>query len=117
VPESPPAGPAGRHCRRDDDVAGHEVEPRAERSLVPEVPRQGDDHQARVVSCGFLDQGQRAVPAAIVDQHDLVRAAGDAIEDGAQAPEQLADALLLVMQGNRDRDARPGAHRRARPLK
>ena len=103
------------HCH--DHVAAHEVERRAQCRLVAEVARQRHDDEPVVALSGLLEEGERAVPAPVVHEHDLVRATGNRVEHGAQPPQQLGHPRLLVVQRNRHGDSCRVAHRRARPLK
>ena len=94
------------------------VEGGGEGGLVSEVPRQRDDDDALVFPSGPLEQLEGAIRAAVVREHHLVRAPRQRVEHGAEPPQELRQAVLLVVEGDGHRNARSGAHRvRARPLK
>jgi hypothetical protein len=84
---------------------------------VAEVARQRDDDEPRVAARRRLEQLERVIGAAVVHEDDLVRAARDRIEHGAEASQQLGDARRLVVERDRDGEPEARAHRRARPLK
>ena len=84
---------------------------------MTEVARQGDGHDPRVRSRRRRQHAERSIRAAVVDEDDLVRPAGNAIENVPQPIEQLVDSRLLVVQRNRDRKPHVSVHARRPPLK
>ena len=86
----------------------HVLQGGRQRGLVTEVARELDADDAVVRSRGSVDQLERAVGAAVVDEHDLVRPAGEVVEHRGEAAKELREHLLLVVEGDRDRNAARG---------
>jgi len=91
---------------QDDRLARGLREPCLERSLMPEIAREVKDLQVGIVLVEAVEDIGRAVGAAVVDEHDLERAAADALQDGDEARHELGEAFALVVDGNDDRQAR-----------
>ena len=101
----------------DDDVPGGVVERGGQRRLVAEVPGEGQADDAGVGSGGGGDQLEGGVRAAVVDEDDLVGAAGEPVEHGRETPEELGKDFFLVEERDRHRDARLRRHCFRPPLK
>src|SRR5688572_13037495 len=81
-------------------IAAGIVERGAKGGLVAEISGQHDDPDARIALDRLFEQLTRAIRTSVVDEHDFVRPAVDAVEDGQQSVEQLGNDFLLVV--NRD---------------
>ena len=94
-------------CVHDDDrVAGRDVQAGGHRHLVPEVPGQPQDLQARVRVSRSRHQRVGAVAAPVVDEDGLARAV-QAIEQKAQSANQFRKRRFLVVHGDDNRVFRP----------
>ena len=69
-----------------------------------------DDHESRVGSCRLAQELPRAIAAAVVHEHDLVRAPGKRVENGPDPPQELGHDSLFVVERNGDRHARMVRH-------
>jgi hypothetical protein len=72
---------------------------------VSEVPRQANADEARVGCRGLEDQLPGLVRAAVVHEHDLVGAAGELVEDGRDAANELGEDLVLIVNRDRNRES------------
>ena len=84
---------------------------------MAEVARQRDRDDARIGGGGRGQHLERPIRAAVVDEHQLVRPAGDVVQHPTQTSEQFRQHQLLVEHRDRDRQARRRRHDRGRPLK
>jgi hypothetical protein len=73
---------------------------------VPEVPRQPNAHDARVAGTRRDDEVERPIGTAVVNEDDLVRPAAHAVQYRSQPADELGQHRFLVVDGDRDRDAR-----------
>ena len=90
----------------DDDVAPCPHDPRVHGGVLAEVPLQPDGVDARIPVMEALERGKRPVRRAVVDEHDLERAAQPCQRQNRPSVE-LVDRLDLVEQRDDDRDLRP----------
>ena len=86
------------HC-----IAAREVEPRRERQLVAEVPREKEELHTRVSRAQLAHHLAAAIRAAVVDEDELAVAI-DLPADGIEAAVQLRKDLLLVLHREHERD-------------
>jgi hypothetical protein len=78
-----------------------------ERRRLAVVARQPDDPEARLLGREGRQQRRAPVGAAVVDDDDLRRPV-EAVEDLPQLLDEGDDVLLLVVDGNDDRDVGGG---------
>ena len=77
------------------------LEPRRERGLVAEAPRQVEHLDARVCVGQGVEQSRRRVAARVIDDDQLER---DAVERLAHTVVQRLDRRLLVVHRSDDAD-------------
>ena len=99
------------------EIARHVIERRRNRNLVPEVARQRNRHDSRILRGCVRQHLEGPIPAPIVDKHELVWPTRNVIQRSTQPSEQFGQHLLLVEHRHRDRYARCRRHDRTRPLK
>ena len=99
------------------DLARGVIQRRGQRTLVPEVPRERNRDDPRILPCRCLHHLPGAVGASVVDQHQLVGTSRQGVQDPEDAPDQLGERLLLVEEGGGHRDPWVASHGRALPLK
>ena len=93
----------------DDDVPPGEIEPRGQGGRLAEVPPEPDDADPRVARPEALQGLERAVRASVIDEDDLVGPP----ESGADPAElliELGEALLLVEDGDDQRNLYPSCY-------
>ena len=98
----------------DDDhgVAGRQVDARGDGHLVAKVPREAGDAEVRVALGQALENLQRAVGAAVVDQHDFVVVlGGQAGQHGLDASVKLLDQFFFAIDRRHQRNQRRAGRR------
>ena len=96
----------------DCDIARDVLQDRGEGGLVPEVAGQRDRDEAPVPAGGRLDDGPGAVGAAVVDQHHLMPASGQGVDDPPQTLEELREHRFFVEERDADGDTGGRPHER-----
>ena len=92
------------------DVARRRAQTRRHRRLLAEVAREADRTQRGIDSAQGGDLGKSHVPAAVVDEDDLVAGEGQGLEDRRQPRVQFAERAALVIP--RDHHRQPWQRRR-----
>ncbi len=88
-----------------DRLAARGREPREQRGLVPEIPRQPHAAHADVHGCERLDRGPSPVTTAVVDDHELPAVGIDGgAEHLAQVRVQDRKIAFLVIRWYHDRN-------------
>ncbi len=82
----------------DHRVAGRDVDAGGEGDLVPEVPRELDQLEARILLCRGEQQLVRAVAAAVVDD-DRFGVTVESVHQFAKTGDELVDDSLFVVRG------------------
>src|SRR5689334_8439864 len=95
-----------------DDVAARTVEPRLHGLRLAVVARELEEHDARIGGSDRSCNLGGGVPASIIHKHELPRAVVD--ERIANGIDEWANALLLVVEWNDDREVGDGEKRHAR---
>jgi hypothetical protein len=90
---------------RDEHPAGRDAHAEPERGRLSRVPREAEDATLRPARSGRGKHGVRAVGAAVVDQHDLVRPL-EAAQHLLQLGQKRTGVLGLVAEGDDDRPLR-----------
>ena len=72
----------------------------------PKFRGQAQPDDAWIGGRRLADELEGAVVRAVVDEHHLVRAARQRVEDGGEPAVELREHRLLVVERDRDRDAR-----------
>ena len=85
-----------------DRIAAGVAQAGAQRRLVAEVAREGDEADMRIARRQALDLGQRAIGRAVVDEQDL--AAPELPRDLGEARRHGIDVPLLVKDRQDDRE-------------
>jgi hypothetical protein len=70
--------------------------------LVAKVSGQANDHEPRILRCCFFQQFQSSVGTAIVNNDNLVRSAGDCVENSRSSAEKFRYEQLFVKDRYRD---------------
>src|SRR5688572_4171290 len=72
---------------------------------MTKISGEGDNDYPPIVAGGRLQNSQRAILAAVVDEDHFMRAARQRVENGRQPLKQLGKHLFFVVDRNGDRNA------------
>ena len=86
------------------------IESRTDGGLMAIVSGEGNHDDAGILGGGLLEEGERGIGAAVIGKDDLVRAAGESVENGAEAAEEFGQDLFFVVNRNGDGEARRRIH-------
>ena len=82
---------------QDQDIALRVIESGSDSRVLPEVSREADDLEPRISGCLSLEQRQRAVAAAVVNDDGLVV---KSVKGRSEPLDELIDSGLVVVDRN-----------------
>src|SRR5262249_12934795 len=88
----------------DDQLAPSDIEARRQRGGLPEVCSEPNDAELRQRGYQVAEAGTCRVRRAVVDNDQLVGPA-EALHDAPEGGQQRPDVVLLVVDGNDDRES------------